>query len=77
MTVDAKSTILNSGDLVPAGAIAKLTGYSADNPSAQPNTWKREGRSSQSVTKGRTISRYMPSTRTRTIDAITAADVVD
>ena len=43
MTVDAKSTILNSGDLVPAGEIAKLAGYSANNPSAQPNRWKREG----------------------------------
>jgi hypothetical protein len=43
MMVDAKTTILNSGDLVPAGEIAKLAGYSANNPSAQPNRWKREG----------------------------------
>jgi hypothetical protein len=43
MMVDGKTTILNSGDLVPAAEIAKLAGYSANNPSAQPNRWKREG----------------------------------
>ena len=43
MMVDAKSAILNSGDLLPAGEIAKLAGYSANNPSAQPNKWKRDG----------------------------------
>jgi hypothetical protein len=43
MMVDAKSIILNSGDLLPAGEIAKLAGYSANNPSAQPNKWKRDG----------------------------------
>ena len=43
MMVEAKTTILKSGDLVPAGEIAKLAGYSANNPSAQPNRWKREG----------------------------------
>jgi len=43
MMVDAKSAILNSGDLLPAGEIARLAGYSANNPSAQPNKWKRDG----------------------------------
>jgi hypothetical protein len=43
MMVDAKSVILNSGDLLPTGEIAKLAGYSANNPSAQPNKWKRDG----------------------------------
>jgi hypothetical protein len=43
MMVDAKTTILKSGDLVTASDIAKLAGYSANNPSAQPNRWKREG----------------------------------
>jgi hypothetical protein len=43
MMVDAKSAILNSGDLLPAGEIAKLAGDSANNPSAQPNKWKRDG----------------------------------
>jgi hypothetical protein len=43
MMVDAKTTILKSGDLVTAGEIAKLAGYSPNNPSAQPNRWKRDG----------------------------------
>ena len=43
MLVDAKSTILRSGDFVPAGEIAKLAGYSDKNPSAQPNRWKKSG----------------------------------
>ena len=43
MMVDAKSTILRSGDFLPAGDIAKMAGYSPKNPSAQPNKWKRDG----------------------------------
>lgn len=43
MLVDAKSTILRSGDFLPAGEIAKLAGYSDKNPSAQPNKWKKDG----------------------------------
>jgi hypothetical protein len=43
MMVEAKSTILRSGDFVPAGDIAKMAGYSSKNPSAQPNKWKRDG----------------------------------
>ena len=43
MMVDAKSTILRSGDFVSAGDIAKMAGYSSKNPSAQPNKWKRDG----------------------------------
>ncbi len=43
MMVDAKSTILRSGDFLPAGEIAKLAGYSSKNPSAQPNKWKKDG----------------------------------
>jgi hypothetical protein len=42
MMVDAKSTILESGDFLPAAAIASLAGYSAKNPSAQPNRWKKD-----------------------------------
>lgn len=42
MMVDAKSTILESGDFLPAAAIASLAGYSAKNPSAQPNKWKKD-----------------------------------
>jgi hypothetical protein len=43
MMVDAKSTILESGDFLPAVEIAALAGYSAKNPSAQPNKWKKDG----------------------------------
>ena len=43
MTVDAKSIILQSGDFLPAGEIAKMAGYSSKNPSAQPNKWKKDG----------------------------------
>jgi hypothetical protein len=43
MMADAKSKILQSGDFLPAGEIAKLAGYSEKNPSAQPNKWKKDG----------------------------------
>jgi hypothetical protein len=43
MMVDAKSTILEGGDFLPAAEIASLAGYSAKNPSAQPNKWKKDG----------------------------------
>lgn len=43
MLLDARSRILESGDFLPAGEIAKLAGYSEKNPSAQPNRWKKDG----------------------------------
>ena len=43
MIVDAKSTILRSGDFLSAAEIAKMAGYSPKNPSAQPNKWKKDG----------------------------------
>jgi len=43
MMADAKAKILQSGDFLPAGEIAKLAGYSEKNPSAQPNKWKKDG----------------------------------
>jgi hypothetical protein len=43
MMVDAKSTILRSGDFLPASEIARMAGYITKNPSAQPNKWKRDG----------------------------------
>jgi hypothetical protein len=43
MMVDAKSTILRSGDFLSASDIAKMAEYSPKNPSAQPNKWKRDG----------------------------------
>jgi hypothetical protein len=41
MLIDAKSTILKSGDFIPAGEVSQLAGYSRTNPSVQPNKWKR------------------------------------
>ena len=41
MLIDAKTAILNSGDFVPASDVAKIAGFSATNPSVQPNKWKR------------------------------------
>jgi hypothetical protein len=41
--IDAKSTIVRSGDFLPAGEIAKLADYSSKNPSTQPNKWKKDG----------------------------------
>jgi hypothetical protein len=43
MLVDAKVQIIESGDYVRAADIAKLAGYSENNPSAQPSKWKRDG----------------------------------
>jgi hypothetical protein len=42
MQAEAKAHILSSGDYVRASEIAKLAGYSENNPSAQPSKWKRE-----------------------------------
>jgi hypothetical protein len=41
MLIDARSTILKSGDFISAGEVSKLAGYSQTNPSVQPNKWKR------------------------------------
>lgn len=43
MQAEAKANILDSGDYVRTADIAKLAGYSDNNPSAQPSKWKREG----------------------------------
>jgi hypothetical protein len=43
MLVEAKTTILNSGDFLPATEVAKLAGFSSTNLSVQPNKWKRNG----------------------------------
>lgn len=42
MQAEARAQILNSGDYVRAADIAKLAGYSDNNPSAQPSKWKRD-----------------------------------
>ena len=41
MLIGARTAILNSGDFVPASEVAKIAGFSATNPSVQPNKWKR------------------------------------
>jgi len=43
MTAEARNAVLESGDWVTAAQVSELAGFSASNPSAQPNRWKREG----------------------------------
>jgi hypothetical protein len=43
MLGDASNTVLESGDLLTAAEVAKAAGFSASNPSAQPNKGKKEG----------------------------------
>lgn len=42
MQAEARAQILHSGDYVRAADVAKLAGYSDNNPSAQPSKWKRD-----------------------------------
>jgi len=42
MQVEAMTKILESGDYLRAAEIAKLAGYSENNPSAQTSKWKRD-----------------------------------
>ena len=41
MLIEAKTSILNSGDFLPAMEVAKIAGFSSTNLSVQPNKWKR------------------------------------
>jgi hypothetical protein len=43
MLVQARKTVLESGDWLTAAEVAQLAGLSARNPSAQPNKWKKQG----------------------------------
>ncbi|UXJ50096.1 hypothetical protein [Pseudomonas citronellolis] len=43
MVARARTAILKGADWLTASEIAGLAGFSASNPSAQPNKWKREG----------------------------------
>ena len=43
MRAAAITRVLGSGDLVTASDVARLAGYSANNPSSQPNRWKKSG----------------------------------
>ena len=43
MLARARTAVIDSGDWMTAAQIAVAAGFSASNPSAQPNTWKRDG----------------------------------
>ncbi|SIO36335.1 hypothetical protein SAMN05443247_04442 [Bradyrhizobium erythrophlei] len=43
MTAEARKAALESGDWLTAVQIAEMAGFSASNPSAQPNKWKKDG----------------------------------
>lgn len=43
MLVQARKAVLESGDWLTAAEVAQLAGQSTRNPSAQPNTWKKQG----------------------------------
>lgn len=43
MLARARTAILQEGDWLTTAQIADLAGFSASNPSAQPNKWKRAG----------------------------------
>lgn len=42
MTAEARKAVLESGDWLTAAQIAGMAGFSASNPSAQPNKWKKD-----------------------------------
>lgn len=43
MTAKARKAVLEGAEWLTAAQIAKLAGFSASNPSAQPNKWKKNG----------------------------------
>lgn len=43
MLARARTAVIDSGDWMTAAEIASAAGFSASNPSAQPNKWKRDG----------------------------------
>ena len=43
MVAEARKAVLESGDWLTAAEVANVAGFSANNPSAQPNKWKKEG----------------------------------
>lgn len=43
MVADARKAVLENGDWLTAAEVARAAGFSASNPSAQPNKWKKEG----------------------------------
>ncbi|WP_248313572.1 hypothetical protein [Bosea sp. F3-2] len=43
MAADARKAVLEGGDWLTAAEVAKAAGFSASNPSTQPNKWKKDG----------------------------------
>ncbi|PRH85783.1 hypothetical protein C5L14_19715 [Labrys okinawensis] len=43
MTAEARKAVLEEGEWLTAAQIAEVAGFSATNPSAQPNKWKKDG----------------------------------
>lgn len=43
MAAEARKAVLESGEWLTAAQIAEMAGFSASNPSAQPNKWKKDG----------------------------------
>jgi hypothetical protein len=43
MTAEARKAVLESGEWLTAAQIAEMAGFSTNNPSAQPNKWKKDG----------------------------------
>ncbi|MFT3968399.1 MAG: hypothetical protein QM690_21225 [Sphingobium sp.] len=44
MNAEARKAVLESAEWLNAAQLSKVAGFSGQNPSAQPNKWKREGR---------------------------------
>lgn len=44
MVADARRAVIETADWLTAADLSKMAGFSAGNPSTQPNKWKREGR---------------------------------
>lgn len=42
MTAEARKAVLENGDWLTAAQVAQMAGFSATNPSAQPNKWKKQ-----------------------------------
>jgi hypothetical protein len=43
MTAEARKGVLETGEWMTAAEVAEMAGFSASNPSAQPNKWKKDG----------------------------------
>lgn len=43
MAAEARKGVFESGDWLTAAQIAKMAGFSSNNPCSQPNKWKKDG----------------------------------